>query len=600
MEFLKKHFNKIILLFGCLFFAFLFFVSWVFFKERMLSFDPAFFSFLMLDQTDFSFALGRWGSVFSQALPLAALKDDCSLETFLRLYSVSPVIIYSIIFIIITIGLKNYKAGIALMLALCLGFRHAFYYTTAELYLGIALSILLWAIISPENENRTGWKKNIFTALSLLLIYTMSFLHQLTIFSIAFILISEFIGNKRGKDFHLWAISIFALVWYVIRIYILTESVYENAKIPSLEVFIEQIPKIRYLPSMNYFKAFAPRELWSLFLLIFICWIFLFRYKQWLYFVFLPVYCIAFLVLIVVTYYKGESPMMYENYYTMFGVFAAVPFTSLMFKKASKGWIIIALALIVGINLRGLYFAHEILTKRIEYVDRIVSYGSRQEKRKFLINAKNFPWQVAWASWALPFETALYSALKHPDSVCTFILVNEMDQYDTLINRNNIFLGPEWAVTWFGSQNLNNKYFHFPGTGYEKLNTMQSDSSFDESIFNKNNIAIIPQNITVYSEKDSFVVVPVLIQNTSGKRIASTPDGPSPVFLSYHLFDEEHNEIVHDGNRCVLDIDIKGNYTQGLNIKVPDKSGNYTVAVDFVSENKRWWQIPSQFILIVN
>src|SRR5207249_4936463 len=101
----------------------------------------------------FDIELNRWGSVLSQALPLIFLKAGCSLQTFLRTYSVSFILIYYIIFLLITLVLKNERAGIALMLTLCLAFRHAFYYSTAELYQGMAWCVLIWALISKMKED---------------------------------------------------------------------------------------------------------------------------------------------------------------------------------------------------------------------------------------------------------------------------------------------------------------------------------------------------------------------------------------------------------------------------------------------------------------
>lgn len=599
MEVITSKYKRLILFTGLLFFSFFIYVCWIFFKERVLAFDPAFFSFLIIDTRDYSIALGRWGSVFSQVLPLTALKRGCSLSTFLHLFSIAPVINYIIIFLIITLWLKNYRAAVALLLSLCLAFRHAFYYTTAELYLGIALSVVLWALIAPMTENSSKIKQYVRLLLSLLLIYVMSYLHQLTLFTIAFVLATELIGGKRYKDKQLWIICGITIGWYLIRIFVLTGTAYENEKIPTLDVFLEQLPNLHYLPSTVYFKHFAPYQLWSMFLLYLASWYYLFRAKNWLYFIFLPLFSLGFLVLILITYYKGESPLMYENYYTVLGFFAAVAFvfSSERFISKSTGFIVLIILLIV--NCKGIYNSHDILTKRADYLGRLITYGRKQENKKFLISDRNFPWQVGWVEWAVPFETSLYSALDGKDSVVTFFVTDDMNRHDSLIHKENIFLGPKWAVTWFGSQNLNHDYFHFPSSGYEKLNTYQSDTSFHEEVFNKENVMIYPVMDTYYSDADSFVIVPLNIKNTSAKKLYSIPSGNNPVLLSYHVYDIKGNKIIADGVRTPLEVDILGEYIQGLNVLLPKNKGKYTVEVDLVSENKRWWGINSRFSLVV-
>jgi hypothetical protein len=599
MELISKNYKKSIFLFGFLFFSVLLYISWTFFKERVLAFDPSFFSFLMIDQKDFSIALGRWGSVFSQILPLLALKSHCSLITFLRLFSIAPIINYFIIFLVITLGLKNYRAAVVLMLSLCLAFRHAFYYTTAELYLGIALSVLIWALIAPENGYSSKRNKNIATIATLLLVYVCSYLHQLTLFTIVFVIAAEMLGSKRLKDKQLWLLLGITVVWYLIRIYLLTSSDYEKEKMPSAAVFIEQIPNLRYLPSTIYFKHFAFKQMWPLFLAFCIGWIYLLKIKNWLYFIFLPVYSIGFLILILITYYKGESPLMYENYYTLFGLFAGLPLVYVLFENFTLSRSIIISAIFIAVSTIGIYKAHAILTKRVEYLDRLVSYGKTRPGKKFMISTRNFPWQVGWVHWAVPFETALYSALEGPDNARTFFVAEDMNEYNDLINKENIFLGPSWAVTWFGSDKLNPDYFHFPSTGYEKLSTEQTDTTFHEQEFNKNNILINPVKDIYYSDPDSFVVVPIKITNLLGKKLCSTAAGEHPTYLSYHVYDQDRKLIRADGKRTPLEVDILNEYVQGLEVILPEKKGDYTIVVDLVTENVRWWEINSKFVLVV-
>jgi hypothetical protein len=598
MDHIGKHYKKLVVITGVLFFSILLIFSWIFYKERILSFDPAFFAFQMIDSHNYSIALGRWGAIFSEILPLAALRQNCSMETFLRLFSIAPIINYVIVFLII-VALKNYRAAIALMLALCLGFRHAFYYTTAELYFGIALSILLWAIVSPEKEYSSAIKKWIALFASLLLIYVMSYLHQLTVFAIIFILIAEFISNNRYKDTQLWILFGATIIWFYIRIFVLTSTEYESEKIPTPDVFIEQLPFIRYSPSGMHFKHFAKHEIWPLFITFFITWIYLFKMKKWLYFIFLPCFSVAFLILILITYYKGESPMMYENYYTVFGVFAGVSFAYVLYNNVKEKWRLLWILPLLAISLSGIHSAHASLTKRVDYLDRLVSYGRKQEKKKFLVSSQNFPWQYGWVDWAVPFETTLYSAIAGPDSVVTCYVESDMEEHNDLLNKENVFLGPKWAITWFESHHLQKEYFHFPSSGYMKLNSSQADSAFHESEFNKENILITPLKDVYYSDADSFIVAEIKIKNLSEKKLASIPSANNPVFLSYHVYDKEGNKLIADGKRTPLETDVIGECIQSIMVTLPKEKGKYIVEVDLVTENKRWWEINSRFDLVV-
>src|SRR5437660_1080814 len=79
-----KKLNIYLQVLGFLFFGILFVLAWALYKERMLNYDPAFFSFRIIYDKNYDVELGRWGSIISQILPLWFLKSGCSLETFLR------------------------------------------------------------------------------------------------------------------------------------------------------------------------------------------------------------------------------------------------------------------------------------------------------------------------------------------------------------------------------------------------------------------------------------------------------------------------------------------------------------------------------------
>ena len=395
-------------------------------------------------------------------------------------------------------------------------------------------------------------------------------------------------------------VTLATIFWYVLRIFVFAKTEYETEKIPTVATFVEQIPNLRYMPSAMYFKFFAKHHLWPMFATFFISWLFLLKMKQWLYFIFLPCFSLAFLILILITYHKGESPLMYENYYTLFGVFAAITLVFVMEKQFKNHWKLYLIVPLLTISVTGIYNAHAVLTKRVDYLERLVDYGRKQKNKKFLISDKNFPWQVGWVNWSVPFETTLLSAIDGRYSVVTCYVAEDINMFDSIINTKNIFLGPKWAVTWFQSHHLNKKHFHFPSTGYTKLNTSQADTTFNEADFNNKNILIKPLNEIVYSDADTFIVTPIRIINLSEKILASTPDGAFPVYLCYRIYNDMGAVIIPNGKRTTLEVDIVKEYVQGLNVTLPKKKGRYTVEIDLVTESKRWWKINSNFVLVVD
>ncbi len=585
---------------GLLFFGTLFALAWVFFKERMLTFDPAYFSFRIIQEHKYDIELGRWGSVVSQIIPLWLYEHGCSLKAFLQAYSVSFIIIYYIIFLAITLLLKNERIGIAMMISLCLTFRHSFYYSTAELYQAIAISMLIWALLVKLNDEVSKTIKYVCFGVALILVYVTSYYHQLSLFALLFIGLFEILNKKRYKDFWLIGFVLFTLAWYYIRIKVLTTTTYESGKIPTFDVFREQLPRLLSLPSFHYLKHFANRNLWEFVAVMALCSYFIVRQKKWLLGLFVFNFIGGFIILDCITYYKGESPIMYENYLTLLGLFAAVTLCGIYEKIISNTWTIVLTTITLAWNLNIIYGCREPFSQHIAYLQRLTNEAHKHNDKKYLIAQVNFPWGYAWSDWALPFETLLYSSIQGPDSSISVMCAENISQYDSLVNMENVFLGPRWAVTWFWSNSLNQNYFRIPPTPYKKLATSQADSIFNEAIFTKDNIKIIPQSEVFVASKSVNIVVPITIINKSGQLLRSIPDTSSnSVKLSFHICSPNGKRLGWGGNRNTLEYDIADTVQYDLVLNQALKRGEYLVDIDFVTENKRWWEINSRFKLVV-
>jgi hypothetical protein len=593
-----RKFNKGVFIIGIIVFLLMLDLCFTFYRERVFNFDSSFFAFQIIDNGDFSIALGRWGGAFGQIIPLLALKVGCTVNTFLRLFSIAPIINYIIIFIVIHFGIKNAKASLLLLFALTLFFRHAFYYTTAELYFGIALCVLFYAVLCADEFSRTIKNKWTFLLLISVLILTISYCHQLTVFPLFFLISHALVINDDFKNRRLWISLALVVVWFIIRIFFLTTSAYESEKIPEITVLMQQFKNLRHLPSTKYFLHFFKIEFVAVIVAYSLSMVYLLYKRKWLYVIFNSFFNLAFLLLILLTYYKGESPLMYENYYVLFGLFCGLPIVEVIHGYLSGYVRYIVVLILLLISLNGIYSAHSVYSEKMEYLDRLSLNVREYPNQKFLVHTSNFAWNVSWISWALPFETALFSADNQNYHSTTFYIVDNFSKYDSLITRENIFLGPDWAPTWFGSQNLNQQFFKFPSSGYVKINSSQSDSTFNINSLNKENLSIIPLRTRVVSSKDDFMVLPIKIMNRSGAVIRSIPDGDSRLQLSYRLYDNAGNLI--DGPPVIsnLEMDVKESIITGLTIEIPE-NGEYKVVVDFI-RNENWWLgVGADFTLIV-
>ena len=575
-EITSPNYKYLVQLLGFLFFGYFFFLAVVYYKERMLAFDPAFFSFEMIQNNGFAIALGRWGMIFTEIIPYIGLKMGCSLKTFLILFSVAPIINYYLIFLCITLFLDRYKVAMAMMLALCITFRMTFYYTTAELYQGIALAFLFWALISERDA--ISKRRMIF---SVLLIVTISYYHQLTVFLIVFILLFELLLRKKENRREIFILLAFSLVWYAIRIFLLTNTTYEQDKIPSASVIIQQLPNLLHLPSTVHFREFMHTQSLPFLALLVLGLGTAIWTKRFLLAALALIFTIGFLVLILITYYKGESTLGYENYYTVLGFFPALLFLETASKKIKPVFVLLLITPLLLKCGKAIFSSHYILTERVNYIDRLVKHGRRLPQKKYILYPANVNRDIVDAPWAIAFETLLYSSLEDPNSAVTFYYEkDDYTQYDSLVKDPNLFLGFPGALNWFDIKGMRKEYYNLsPATNYIKLNTTSNGlSTISDSI-----VTINPIHDTIYNNALTYVIVPVDIIN-SGDAIHSIASPGHEIYLSYRLFANEREINLAEPLKTPLEADVSDHYVQGVTVFHGLQMGNYKLEI-FLSEN---------------
>jgi hypothetical protein len=562
-----------------LFFAFLLLLCVLYYKERMLSWDPAFFSFDMIQAHGFSIPLERWSNVITEFIPWLFLKAGCSLGTFLIVYSISPILIAWAVFGVITLGLKQYKAGIAMLLGLCLTFRLTFYYNITELFHVLVFVFLLWALLTREGPARLRDQ-----VISALLIVVVSYYHQLSVFPVMFVLLYELIAKKGTARKPLYRLLAFSAAWYAVRIFLLTHSDYENNKIPSLQVIMEQLPNLFHLPSTVHLKEFMRYQAWPWFFVLLAALALAVWRKQYLSALLTIAFSFGFTALILITYYKGESTLAYEQYYTVLGFFPAVFLLDACWNRVRPAWILVLVAPVLLRCTKSIYSAHFIISERVAYIGRLVENGRTMPEKKYLVNAATFNRNVTDATWALAYETLLYSALPGPDSSVTVYAVEGDDrQYDSIMHDPNLFMGSPGAFGQFYISGLNRNYFNLPGTtGYKKTTTFASSP---DSLPDPGKITLTPALDTMYNHALTYVIAPVDIVNRTGDTLHALPVGDKGWEIGYRItYPEGKGGEVKTFSPTPLEQDVIHHYRQGVTVYHDLQKGEYRV--QFILERK--------------
>ncbi len=587
---------------GLLFFGFQLFLAVLYYKERMINTDNAFYSFKIIQYGDYMTEGPRKIHWITQSLPLLALKLGCSIKTFLRLYSASFVLLYYLAFLYVTLFLKNNKAGIVMLLSLCLCFRHVFYYPVAELQSGIVCCVMLWAYISREEYYSLPLKR-IATWFSLLILFALCFIcHPLTVFLVAFLLLMESAEDNKWKNPCLFIPMLFVGLLYIVRFFFVQVSDYETNHLIGLNTILGvDIYKLLHEPSTQYIINFISTQLKTALLLMAITIALLIYLKRWAVLVLHILFSFGFFVLVVIYFQKGDSPLFLQSYFVAHGFFIALPLISSVKNKTRETRSLFIVSPFILFSLFSIYQCKSVLTKKIQYISRMTEYGKSFPEKRYLLEDKNYLWQVAWTRWTFPFETFLYSAMQNPDSAVTYFVSDNLSKYDSLMQDKTVFLGPEWDAYMFNypANKLNKKYFRLPDLGYRKINTAQTDSIVMDSLLNNQAVKLYPLMESIKSDMDLFVIMPFVIENKSGKVIPSFRQAANSISLSYHIYDSDGKQIVWDGYRTPFDVDIDKKFTQGLVVNIPEEKGTYIVEADIITEGIKWWGINSRFKLIV-
>lgn len=546
--------------------------AWKYYLERTACFDSAFFSWLLFDKGLPVSVLGRYGSWIPQLLPVTLIHMGASLETILRSYSMAFIAFHALIFAVLAFGLKDKKATYALPIVLTAGFHYMFYYGISELYQGLSLTLLLWALVTKAVEAADPRELRTWVILAALLNVWVSFYHQLLVLPLFFVLVIDAIPADRKRRLRLMWIGAVLLVWYVIRIKGMAASTYEESRMPKLDDMLQFSKDLGALNSTVYFLSVWTKFKALLLLMVVASGLAVWR-RAWLQLVWTAAFTTGFMVLVLIVDRDGMSPVIYENYYPVIGLVWVVLFLSIVPDTSSHLLRSSVLMLVCGLGLLQIHRGHYRISEKVAYAKRITAFQAEQGSRKSVVAYHNYPWTYALGHWPAGMESALCSSVQGPDRSGAIFVSDDVALLDTIMHRQDQFLGPSWAPTWFGLKKLDPRYFRFTmDVGYVHANTWVPE-------FPQNELVVTIPDGPYRLVPDRFTVIPIGLTNGSGSLMPSTrPDGV-PCRMKYELRRSDGSVYQESSVFSDLETDIPpgSTYAQGLVIERPVDVGTYTV-----------------------
>jgi len=341
---------------GHSFFALLFLLAAIFYLERILYADSAFYLFKMIHFEQLNPETGRFSAVLTQLLPLAAIQFGLSLKTIIFLFSVSFILIYYGVYLLSVYVLKSDVAGMAILLALVLGIRHSFFHPVTETHQAVIYSLIFYAWLNhPLQEGSKPTGKVYFIVIGLAIILLCYFSHPVALFPILFIIGYRIVYYKEWKNYILYLMILLTLVVFSAKLFIVKANSYEEQYFTSIKNSAEIIGNIFQLYSFKFFvKRAAGIYLFTVLIgLVTTAWYI--RKAENLRLAYYLLGTGAFFVFTVITYHMGDSDMAMERSFMPLSIFVCIPFIHEIIPEAGKEKLKIAfISVVLLISMAGI------------------------------------------------------------------------------------------------------------------------------------------------------------------------------------------------------------------------------------------------------
>ncbi|MCC6463508.1 MAG: hypothetical protein IT260_23765 [Saprospiraceae bacterium] len=433
----------------------------VFYLERMAFLDMAFQCFHILRTGELQIQSGRFGAAGTQVFAWLAQAAGLPLRGVLLSYSLGHVLYYLILFLLITLGLRQWKWGLVLVLVSTLMTTHTFYWLS-EMPQGLAflLLVLAWLQHKGSLDALRWWEYPLLAAA----LVTAFYFHPMVLYAMVFCSVFFLLDRQSSKGtraLQALALGIFVATVFV-KYKVLKLDWYDAMSLERAKAFGELWPNWFDIPSNRDFLRWCLRDYYLIPVLVAANTIFYLRQKNWLKAGLCAAFPLGFVLMVNIPFHQGDNQFYLENLYLPLAVFAALPFVfDVVPALPAPRWQWGALSALVLISLFRIFQTHDPWTARLRWEQELLQQTSQRPARKLLLTEQQAPMDKLVLSWGTPYEFLMLSALGHPDSARCILVDEAPERFDTLLAKPGLFLG-EFKNYRFDE--LPQRYFHLTDT----------------------------------------------------------------------------------------------------------------------------------------
>ena len=441
----------------------LFILAAIFYRERILFSDAAFYMFDIVDRGGFCIQHNRYGAFVTQLLPWIAVKAHLPLKTVLISYAVNFNLFYVVVVSILVFGFKQYRLALLMTLYYFLLVSESF------IWLSEIPQAVAWMFLFFGTAMFLGGKRAnillLFVSLSVLAFLTFSS-HFIVTIPALYLWVYLMLEKKNWPFSNGVSILLSLMIVMVIGLKFLMQSSYEGEHLRGLthfslqdiiDVFTKPVIKVfAYLSLVNYWLA----------VLIFIAGIVsLIRSNQKLLAVWTAVTVVGYIIIMGLTYGDLDAATQLfhiESEWSCIGIIIATPFVFALLPEIKTS---IASYMLAGIFVTRLVYIISFLppfTTRINMTEQILVQMRKKGITKLALYNDAHLMAISKLYWGLPFESLFLSSMEGDKPQLTFMFVNPDDKrvLEVLKDPNGFFD----SYTNFPCSQLNKEYFQVDST----------------------------------------------------------------------------------------------------------------------------------------
>jgi hypothetical protein len=413
-----------------------------YYQERTIFSDIAFQTFLMINEEGLQTMVGRYISGVTHWLPWVCIQFGLPLKVVLMNFSLAFGLWYAAAFVICTQVLKQWKLGLVLLLFSTLMVKDSFYWITSELPQGMALLIICfaWLLKKGEFASFRWWDWVIWPFLTVTLVYS----HPMLVFPFVFLglfFLIENKGNRALQKLLLFTLGLFLSIVFI-KTKILPLNWYDAMSMERSAEIWARFPHWFDLTSNHDFLKWCLHDYYWLPILLVLNTYYYISKKSWLKLLLMLGFTAFYLLLVNVSFAKGDLQFYLEALYLPLVVMLGLPFVwDVLPFEAKPNWAIGLLVVIMATSLVRINHAHKRWTQRLDWEQKILTDTQNLPNKKLILAEKDVPMQLLGMSWGTSYEFLLLSALQHPDSTRLIIVDEDPKRFDKDANRGDIFIG---------------------------------------------------------------------------------------------------------------------------------------------------------------